>query len=286
MSTVNEMLRVNGFFTFSRIMRIQGESDLQSYTDAVPTEFSSLPRERQRTGSSSLPQFNREPALIDNNMVLISGFTKYIITGNENSEYLQVFVELHVPKGLRVHYICPIYLALYNKSDRNELIEVIIVSDGRHKVVSGRTNARTLAVGVHSFLFQSPLVCRLWYVLINDVKSATISRLNELLDLHDKRAPRGYRTHFAELECSLPSTNAPTHQTTAQVFKRPSILSEALSCIDYLSSRLEHCRCSNNVSLEMEDTVYDTRAKLSKLIAQSSYTTLYFITPKECLSLE
>jgi hypothetical protein len=163
-------------------MRIPGESDLRSGTDAVPTEFRSMPKEHQWTFSSSLPQFNREPALIDNNMVLISGVTKYMKTGNENSEYLQVFVELHVPRSLRVHFISPIYLAIYSNSNRNELIEVIIVKDGTHKVVSGRTNARTLAVGIHSFVFQSPLVCRLWYVLISDVKSATISRLNELLD--------------------------------------------------------------------------------------------------------
>jgi hypothetical protein len=219
------------------------------------------------------PCFNRELALMQEYMVLVSGSALYTVSTMKFSRNESVFMEAHVPRHGSVSFGQPILLALFSDKGRNELIEALILTDGVHKATIERVDDLTLATGDHCFTFRTPEECKLWHVITSDLKIASSKRLLELLDLNHDLAPRGYRTHFASLMRSLESATDrinTTHSSAKQ--NSSSILVHALSCIDYLSSRIEHCQCSNNISLEMEDTVYETRSRLCELISRNSYS--------------
>ena len=250
-------------------MKISSDDDSQSNEGPITSGADSKLTGVCFAWQSLLPLFNRERALIDGNFVLLSGPTKLMNSIGDNDGYADVFLELHVPCRLRANFCSPIVLAVYDSPDRIELIEIIILSDGTHKAFSERTRALEFVLGTHSFRFRSPEECRLWFALMGDVKVASTARIKELTDSKDSTVPRGYRTQYAELRRSIPSTLNKFHVGTRSASRKgSSVLSQALSCIDYLTSRLEHCRCSNNVSLDMEDSVYETRERISKLIGR------------------
>jgi len=253
-------------------MRIPCGFDDECPEDHTDREIGSKPTGSSSSMPNQWPSFNREPASFENSLVLVSGPTQYMKSVEQNKEYMNAFLELHVPKRFRPSFAAPVFFAVYEDASRKELKEVIILSDGIHKALSERTRPLQLVIGIDSFLFRTSQECRLWFALIGDVKTASPTRFKELIDSKDSPAPRGYRTQFAELQRSTSSTNVDHLERLHDVIPLhpSSILSAALSCMDYLSGRLEHCRCSNNVSLDMEDFVYETRAKITKLIEQAS----------------
>ena len=256
--------------TNNQIFQIHEIFMRRCHSDNIENEAPPGSSVNSRRVIQKFPRFNREPALIDSSIVLLSGMVERRSSVGSTADHCGVFVELHVPQHLKFTFISPVYFALYTDSERNELVDVIVISDGMHKAVIERSADLEILIGSQSFIFRTPEECKLWYVLVCDVKAASTGRLKELLDLKYGRAPRGYRTQFAELERSLTSLDSTHRGSPPRDRDDPSLLFDALSCIDYLSSRLEHCRCSNNVSLEMEDTVYETRAKISQLITNRS----------------
>ena len=209
-------------------------------------------------------RFNREPSVMNGYTVLSSGFVRYTFDDHESVDLL---MELLVPICASVSFAKPIYLALYASGNQWVLIATVILTDGTNKASFDRVSSDAIIVGLHTLHFESDAECKIWHVLITDVTSAQTRRLNELLDLKHPHAPRGYRTQFAELHGRVVQNHRPDRPPVSEnVPSIPSLLSEALACIDYLSTRLYNCRCSNNISLEMEDTVYETRSKLFKFV--------------------
>ena len=217
------------------------------------------------------PRFNREPSVMEEYMILVSGGSLYMETTLKQSQQAHIFIEVQIPRDGCVSFAHPVLLAVYNNHVREELILVIFLTDGVHKVAFERLDDLNLVSGIHSFTFRTPEECKLWFAVISDVKIASGNRLCELLDLKHAHAPRGYRTHFAAVLRSFEPVENREERTQSAISNSHSILNLALSCIDYLSSRLDRCQCSNNISLEMEDTVYETRSRLCELISRNSY---------------
>ena len=196
--------------------------------------------------------------------VLSSGFVRYTF---DDHEAVDLLMELLVPMCASVSFAKPVYLALYALENQLVIIETVILTDGMNKASFDRVRSDAIMVGLHTLHFESDAECKIWHVLFTDVTAAQTRRFNELLDLKHPHAPRGYRTQFAELQGKLVQIHRPDRPPASEnAPSLPSLLSEALACIDYLSTRLYNCRCSNNISLEMEDTVYETRSKLFKFV--------------------
>ena len=98
----------------------------------------------------------------------------------------------------------------------------------------------------------------MWSVAVEEIINSTPARFSELTDkTKNSDAPKGFRTQLNNIR-------------SARLKPSPdSILSNALTVIDYLFGKAKSCRCSTEVDLELEDLVYDTRARILSVINKS-----------------
>ena len=160
--------------------------------------------------------------------------------------------DLLVPQFTRQLIVQPICLVVYDCPARDELLESIIVGEpSNHATVTRQHGSDTLSINNLALSFQTKYETDIWCALINDLLSASPSRYDQLVS---ESIPKGYRTHMKMIESSFSSEHC------------SDLNQKCLDSMRYLTNRLSNCRCSNNIDLEMEDTVFDTMSQLTALV--------------------
>ena len=190
------------------------------------------------------------------------------------------YMELIVPSEYSRREGDPCSIHLYSDHLKSDLVTSITIGcpGNRARVIKGlgqtgdsHLPATTISVGDHALSFRNTHEADLWRVVIDDLMAASETRWRELTRGVQGEAPKGYRTHLSRLFADLMDTKVvPEVELLEDVPPQTRLIQNSLTCIDYLSTRLNECKCLSTVDLKFQDLVYETRHQLIKSLNLSS----------------